>query len=81
MIHEAHLRVKPLISVITAIGHRQGLLRAWPFVVLLVGQSKRRFAITNNTTMFYYYEHTSHMFHNRGWCNTSNLDLVLSLIA
>ena len=24
MTHEAHLRVKPLISVITAIGHRQG---------------------------------------------------------
>ena len=57
------------------------VLRAWPFVVLLVGQSKRRSAIINNTTMFYYYEHTSHMFHKREWCNIANLDLVLSLIA
>ena len=30
--------------------------------------------------MFYFYEHTSHMFLNRGWCNIANLDLVLSLI-
>ena len=28
----------------------------------------------------YFYHNASHMFYNRGWCNTSSLDLVSGLI-